>query len=79
MASPNPAAWPISTFTFWLLPKDVADKGKALATVRFMWWGTHEGQAFTKDLGYAPLPAAVQKKAEDILRSITSGGEKVVQ
>jgi len=77
--SANADAWPISTFTFLLVNKDFADKGKALAILRFAWWGTHEGQAFTKDLGYAPLPANVVKTAEDVLRSITSGGSKVLK
>ena len=77
--SANADAWPISTFTFLLVNKDFADKGKALAILRFAWWGTHEGQAFTKDLGYAPLPANVVKTAEDVLRPITSGGSKVLK
>jgi len=77
--STNPDAWPISTFTFLLVPKDLSDKGKALAILRFAWWGTHEGQTFTKDLGYAPLPAGVVKTAEDVLRSVTSGGAKVLK
>jgi phosphate transport system substrate-binding protein len=76
--STNADAWPISTFTFLLVQKDFADKGKALAILRFAWWGTHEGQTFTKDLGYAPLPANVVKTAEDVLRSVTNGGTKVL-
>jgi phosphate transport system substrate-binding protein len=77
--SANADAWPISTFTFLLVNKDFADKGKAQAILRFAWWGTHEGQTFTKDLGYAPLPTNVVKTAEDVLRSITSGGSKVLK
>jgi len=75
----GPDAWPISTFTFLLLPKDFSDKAKGLAALRFAWYGTHEGQSFTKDLGYAPLPAAVQKAAEDVLKAITSGGSKILK
>ena len=75
----NADAWPISTFTFLLIAKDYSDKGKAQAILRFAWWGTHEGQTFTKDLGYAPLPAGVVKTAEDVLRSVTSGGSKVLK
>jgi len=74
----NADAWPISTFTFLIVAKDYSDKGKAQAILRFAWWGTHEGQIFAKDLGYAPLPANVVKTAEDVLRSITSGGVKVL-
>ncbi len=74
----GPDAWPISTFTFLLLPKDFSDKAKGLAILRFAWYGTHEGQAFAKDLGYAPLPTAVQKAAEDVLRSVTGSGAKLL-
>lgn len=75
----NADAWPISTFTFLLVPKDISDKAKGLAILRFAWYGTHEGQAFAKDLGYAPLPAAVQKTVEDVLKSVTSGGSKILK
>jgi phosphate transport system substrate-binding protein len=77
--SSNAAAWPISTFTYFLVPKDFSDKGKALAILRFAWWGTHEGQTFTKDLGYAPLPANVVTTAEQIITSVTSGGSPVLK
>jgi len=77
--SANADAWPISTFTFLLVPKDLSDKGKAQAILRFAWWGTHEGQSFTKDLGYAPLPTNVVKSAEEVLKSVTSGGTKVLK
>lgn len=77
--SPNPDSWPIATFTFAIVPKEIPDKGKALTILRFFWYATHEGQAFAKDLGYAPLPSTVQKSVEDALKSVTSGGTKVLQ
>jgi phosphate transport system substrate-binding protein len=76
--SPNADAWPISTFTFLLTYKDVTDHAKALAMARYFWWGTHDGQAFTKDLGYAPLPADVLAKAEAKIHAMTSGGSPVL-
>lgn len=76
--STNADAYPIVAMTYLLTYKDVADKGKALAMARFFWWGTHDGQAFAKDLGYAPLPADVQAKVEAKIRSITSGGQPVL-
>ena len=77
--SANADAWPISTFTFLLVQKDFAELGKAQAMLRFFWYGTHEGQSFAKDLGYAPLPATVQKTAEDVLKAVTSGGTRVLK
>jgi phosphate transport system substrate-binding protein len=76
--SANADAYPIVAMTYLLTYKDVADKGKALAMARYFWWGTHEGQAFAKDLGYAPLPADVVAKVEPKIRSITSGGQAVL-
>jgi phosphate transport system substrate-binding protein len=77
--SANADAWPISTFTFLLVQKDVPDKAKAQAIVRFFWYAAHDGQSFAKDLGYAPLPATVQRTAEDTLKSVTSGGTTVLR
>ena len=71
-------AWPISTFTWILIAKDMSDKGKATAIVRYLWYNTHEGQTFAKDLGYAPLPSAAQKTAEELIKAVTSGGSKVL-
>ena len=45
---------------------------------RYFWWGTHDGQNFTKDLGYAPLPVDVLTKAEAKIHAITSGGAPVL-
>jgi phosphate transport system substrate-binding protein len=76
--SSNADAYPIVAMTYLLTYKDVADKSKALAMARYFWWGTHEGQAFAKDLGYAPLPADVVTKVEAKIKSITSGGQAVL-
>jgi len=72
--SDNEAAWPISTFTWTLAYTEIPNKAKAIGVARFFWWSTHEGQAFAKDLGYAPLPATVVAKAEEKIRAITTGG-----
>lgn len=72
--SDNEAAWPISTFTWTLVYTEVPNKAKAVAVARYFWWSTHEGQAFAKDLGYAPLPASVVTKSEEKIRAITTGG-----
>jgi phosphate transport system substrate-binding protein len=76
--SSNADAYPIVAMTYLLTYKDVADASKALAMARYFWWGTHEGQAFAKDLGYAPLPADVLAKAEAKIRSMASGGKPVL-
>jgi len=76
-SSDNVAAFPISGLTWLLTYVEIDDRAKALALARYMWWAIHDGQKFAKDLGYAPLPADVVKKAEDKVRGITSGGKAV--
>ena len=76
--SENPDAYPISTFTWTLTHLEIPSKAKALSIARYFWWSTHEGQVFAKDLGYAPLPKDVVAKAEEKIRSLTSGGQPVL-
>ena len=65
--SPNPQAWPIVTATWQLLWQDPGRAGlgaaKAEALRRFVRWELTDGQREAGTLGYAPLPAALQKLA----------------
>jgi phosphate transport system substrate-binding protein len=67
--------YPISGFTWLLVPKNIEEKDKALALTRLMWWATHDAQKFNAELGYAPLPGGIVGKGEEKIRSITSGGQ----
>ena len=68
-------AYPISSYTYILVYKDLTDATKGKAVVDFLWWGIHDGEAFAKDLRYAPLPAEIVKRAEGKINSITAGGK----
>lgn len=63
-------SWPISGFTWLLIYKDMKDKQKAKAIVNFLKWAVTDGEKYTKDLYYAPLPQEVvklvQKKIDQI-------------
>ena len=72
--SANPAAWPISGFTWILVYQDQTDPAKALALTRMLWWNLHDGQAYAEALLYVPLPVDAIKKAETLLKSITVNG-----
>ena len=63
-------AYPISSYTWMLFYQAAADREKARKMVDFMRWALSDGQAFTKDLGYAPLPEAVVKLEQDALGKI---------
>jgi phosphate transport system substrate-binding protein len=69
-------AYPIAGFTWQLAYKNMTDKAKAQALTRLMWWETHDGQKFSSELGYAPLPDDIVKKAEAMILSINVGGQR---
>ena len=55
------AAYPISSFTWLLLYETPKDKAMAKRMNEFVKWALTDGQKFTKEMGYAPLPANVVK------------------
>jgi phosphate transport system substrate-binding protein len=46
-------------------------KGKGEVLVEFLKWAAADGQAFAKDLDYAPLPPELSKKAAGLLGQVT--------
>ena len=70
----GPQAYPISSYTYILVYKNQKDAAKGRALVDFLWWGIHDGEAFAKELQYAPLPADIVKRAEGKINSVTAGG-----
>ncbi|HTT68327.1 MAG TPA: phosphate ABC transporter substrate-binding protein PstS [Gemmatimonadales bacterium] len=70
--------YPISSFTWLLLPKQMTDAVKARALLEFVWWAVHDGEKFTSALAYAPLPARVVQLEEQRLKSITVNGQPVL-
>jgi phosphate transport system substrate-binding protein len=71
--APGKGVYPISSFTWLLLYENPKDKGQSKAMVEFMKWALTDGQKFTGDLGYAPLPAEVVKLEMDALGTIKVG------
>jgi len=70
-------AYPIASFTWLLLHKQYDDAAKAQALAKFVWWAETAGQARCADLGYAPLPEAMQPWIRARLESITAQGRSV--
>ena len=66
----NPEAYPIAGFTWLLIYKDMEDPVKGKAIVEFIKWAIHDGQKYTKDLLYAPLPAEVVSMIEKKLEHV---------
>jgi phosphate transport system substrate-binding protein len=68
-------AYPISTFTYFLVYKNQPDQTKGKALVDFLWWSTHDGQQTAPELAYAPLPKDVVQKDEQKIKSIVFQGK----
>jgi len=72
--APGKNAYPISGFTWLLIYKNMNDRKKAESLVKFLHWAMEKGEAYAKDLYYAPLPESVIKLCEKKINSITVNG-----
>jgi phosphate transport system substrate-binding protein len=68
--APGAGAYPISSFTWLLIPIKWNDAGKEKAMVDFLNWMIDSGEATTKDLNYAPLPKSVAAKVKAKIKEI---------
>lgn len=71
------AAYPMASFTYLLIPKDLKDGAKGRALLDFLWWAVHDGQKYAAPLDYAPLPAAVVAKVSATIKTFTVEGKPV--
>jgi phosphate transport system substrate-binding protein len=68
--TPGKGAYPISTFTWLLIPSKIVDANKRKAITDFLHWMLTDGQKYCADLGYAPLPKEVVAKEEKAIAQI---------
>ena len=60
--APGKDAYPISSFTWLLIPAQSKDAAKGKILADFLNWMLDDGQKMTADLTYAPLPKAWSPK-----------------
>jgi phosphate transport system substrate-binding protein len=72
-----PDAYPISTLTFLIIPKDGPDMAKRTALKTFIQYVITDGQAAAAALNYAPLPDGVKSYDRQQLQQMTAGGQPV--
>ena len=60
--APGKTAYPISSFTWLLIPQTISDARKRDAITGFLRWMLTDGQQYTEALAYAPLPKQVVAK-----------------
>jgi phosphate transport system substrate-binding protein len=63
-------AYPISTFTWLLVPSKFSDAAKGKAMVGFLKWAITDGQNYVEALSYSKLPSAIVTKEQKALASI---------
>lgn len=78
--SKDPAAWPISGFTYVLFNKDYADCAKAAKALGFFTWGitSEEGKAVAAKQLYAALPASIVPTVGQAIKSVTCNNGNTV-
>jgi phosphate transport system substrate-binding protein len=67
---PGKDAYPISSFTWLLIPAQSKDPSKGKILNDFLNWMVDSGQKMTADLTYAPLPANVATKVKEEIRQV---------
>jgi phosphate transport system substrate-binding protein len=67
---PGKTAYPISTFTWLLIPEKFSDTAKRDAIKGFVKWALKDGQSYAESLAYAKLPKEVVAKEEKAIDKI---------
>jgi len=68
--APGKAAYPISSFTWLLIPAKIQDSAKRDAIKGFLKWMLTDGQGYCEQLSYAKLPKEVVEKEEKAINNI---------
>lgn len=68
--APGKTAYPISSFTWLLIPEKFQDSGKKKIIMDFLHWMTTDGQTMTETLSYAKLPKEVVAKEQKAISKI---------
>jgi phosphate transport system substrate-binding protein len=68
--APGKTAYPISSFTWLLIPEQSQDPKKGKIIADFLQWMVTDGQKMTSQLSYAPLPASVVEKVKMAIKQV---------
>jgi phosphate transport system substrate-binding protein len=68
--APGKDAYPISSFTWLLIPEQSKDAAKGKMLADFLSWMVSDGQKLTQALAYAPLPDSVATKVKDTIKQV---------
>jgi len=68
--APGKDAYPISSFTWLLIPAQSKDAAKGKILADFLNWMVTDGQKMTAALSYAPLPESVVQKEKEAIKQV---------
>jgi phosphate transport system substrate-binding protein len=68
--APGKDAYPISSFTWLLIPVQAKDANKGKILTDFLNWMLTDGQKMTAQLSYAPLPESVVEKVKAAVKQV---------
>jgi len=68
--APGKDAYPISSFTWLLIPAQSKDAAKGKILADFLNWMVSDGQKMTSALAYAPLPDNVATKVKEAIKQV---------
>ncbi|MFZ0292967.1 MAG: phosphate ABC transporter substrate-binding protein PstS [Candidatus Sulfotelmatobacter sp.] len=68
--APGKDAYPISSFTWLLIPAQSKDAAKGKILADFLNWMVTDGQKMTAALSYAPLPESVVAKEKEAIKQV---------
>ena len=68
--APGKDAYPISSFTYLLIPEQSKDPAKGKILADFLNWMVTDGQKMTNALSYSPLPDSVVQKVKEAIKQV---------
>jgi phosphate transport system substrate-binding protein len=68
--APGKDAYPVSSFTWLLIPQQSKDAAKGKILADFLNWMVTDGQKMTAALSYAPLPESVVAKEKEAIKQV---------
>jgi phosphate transport system substrate-binding protein len=71
-------SYPIGSFTYFLVYKDQTDQTKGKILAEYLWWAVHDGQKYSSDLLYVPLPNDVISLNEKTIKLMNFNGQPLI-
>jgi phosphate transport system substrate-binding protein len=68
--APGKDAYPVSSFTWLLIPEKSKEAAKGKILADFLTWMVDDGQKMTAELTYAPLPGSVAEKVKGAIKLV---------